>query len=525
MKIALIQLDFILGSRILLSLLREKGYEAKSLQINIRYTDLLSQEDLDIIYGYVKGSDVVGLSFTTFHALVAKQLAIFLKKKSIKYIITGGNHVTALPDEAIAFSDIVITYEAEITLLKVLEALKERRDLSGIKGVIYKKNGSIVRNNEAHDIVWELDTIPFQSVDVNVIKYFNFQKKLYTPDKSEIFPHSGNCYFILASRGCPFKCTYCFNTVYHSIDKRFGRVRKRTIGNILDEMEYALSNGFESFRITDDHFFSFSLKEIESFNEGYKKRIKKPFSVMGVNPNNFKATTTEEKLKLLLDCGMTDIRIGIQSGSNKTLTMFNRGYKAEDIPKLLAPIEKHRNIIRGESPHDRLHVALDFICDAPWEDEADKKATIKLAQKVLKQYTIFFYTLVYFPKTVLYEKALKNGWIDNKKKDIYMRGIAGVDDNIYNRVLFLIAVTKERGIALSEELIDHILELSPSNQNLAESIVDSFINSIVEVEKHHNVKLKHAVLHPYLTGFNKWTKTVGKVGKKVLFRSYHEPYG
>jgi hypothetical protein len=49
MNITLIQIDLVLGARILLSLLREKGFNAKLLQINIEYTDSLSEEDLNII--------------------------------------------------------------------------------------------------------------------------------------------------------------------------------------------------------------------------------------------------------------------------------------------------------------------------------------------------------------------------------------------------------------------------------------------------------------------------------------------
>lgn len=526
MKITLIQIDLVMGSRILLALLHEMGYHLKSLQINIRYTDLLSQEDLDIIYEYVRGSDVVGLSFNTFYAVAARELALYLKRRGIKFIVTGGNHVTALPEEAIEYSDIVVKSEAELTLPKILEALKHNRlkDLSHVKGIVYKDGSEVICNNGAPDIVWELDSIPFQSVDTDMIKYFNCERKLYTPGKRELFPHADQSYFILASRGCPFICTYCSNSLYQSIASGLKTVRKRSIDNIIGEMEYGLSNGFESFRIYDDNFFSFTLDEIEEFSREYMRRVKRPFSVMGVNPNNFRSTQAEKKLKLLIDCGLVDIRIGVQSGSDKTLTIFKRGYKAKELPGLLAPIERNRRTI-WDSPYDKLHVALDFICDAAWETEEDKIATIRLAQEILSEYSIFFYTLIYLPGTDIYKEGLKKGWIDDRVKDIYLRGIAGIDDNIHNRMLFLIAITKERGFALPNRLIDHILQLAKDAPETAEGIIDSIIHSMNKIEEHHKVNLKHAASHPYLTGFNKWTKTKGDVGREVLFRSYHEPYG
>lgn len=524
MKITMIQIDLVMGARVLLSLLLRKGYEVKSLQINIRYCDVLSQDDLDIIYEYVGDSDVVGLSFNTFYTMAAEKLALFLKKKGIKYIITGGNHATALPLDVIAFSDIVVKYEAEITLPKVLEALKAGGSLKGISGILYKSGGSVIDDGNPPEIVKNLDILPFQSIDTGIIKYFSQERKIYTPEKSELFPNPGNCYFILASRGCPFACTYCSNSLYHAINKGFNTVRKRSIINTLEEMEYALNNGFDSFYITDDHFFSFTLEEIEFFSKEYKERIRKPFSVVGLNPNSFRSASAEKKLKLLIGCGLTDIRIGIQSGSNRTLKIFKRNYKAEEIERLLAPIERNKSTI-WPPPYDKLHVALDFICDAVWEEEEDKVATIKLAQKVLSQYTIFFYTLVYLPGTELYTMAIQNHWIDSIEKDVYLRGIAGVDDNIYNRILFLIAVTKERGITLSERLTDNILMLSRTDQGTAKDVINIAIECINGIEKHYNVNTGHATLHPYLTGFNEWTKTTGETGRKVLFRSYHKPYG
>ncbi|MFH1318832.1 MAG: radical SAM protein, partial [Candidatus Omnitrophota bacterium] len=307
-------------------------------------------------------------------------------------------------------------------------------------------------------------------------------------------------------------------------NKTFSRVRKRSISNVLNEMEYALSNGFKSFSITDDHFFAFTLEEIGYFSSEYNKRIKRPFSIVGLNPNNFREKSAEEKLKLLVGCGLTDIRIGIQSGSDKILNIFKRGYRAEEIPELLLPIDRNRKTI-WNTPHDRLHVGLDFICDAVWETKEDKIATIKLAQRVLKQYSIFFYTLIYLPGTEIYDLVFKDGLIKDRVRDIYMRGIAGVDDNIYNRLFFLIAVTKERGINLSEELIGHILGLSDSEPVAANEIINSIISCIVETERHHNVNIEHAALYPYLTGFTEWTKKTGELGRKVLFRSYHQPYG
>ena len=302
------------------------------------------------------------------------------------------------------------------------------------------------------------------------------------------------------------------------------KVRKRSITNIITEMEYAVKTGFTSFFITDDNFFSFSLEELKEFNTQYKAKINKPFSVAGLNPNNFKSPTTEKKLLILIDCGLSDIRVGIQSGNNNTLKYFKRGYKADEVLDLLEPLEKYRKTI-WPHPHNTLKVSIDFICDSPWETDEDKIATIKFALKILKQYSLLSYTLVYLPGTELYRQAVENKWIDDNYKDIYFRGIAGVNDTIFNRLLFLIAVMKEREVTISEKMVDHILAVAKDDLNMAKEIINSYLECINGIERHHNVNLSHVAEYPYLTGFNEWVKTSGEIGKRVLFRSYHEPYG
>jgi len=133
--------------------------------------------------------------------------------------------------------------------------------------------------------------------------------------------------------------------------------------------------------------------------------------------------------------------------------------------------------------------------------------------------------LVYLPGTEIYNQSVKEGWIEDKVNNIYLKGIAGVEDNVYNRLLFLIAIVKERGVTLSDAFIEMLLEMCQKDTENAQVTISSMIHCINGIEKHHDVNLKHAALHPYLTGFNEWTKQTGEVGKKVLFRSYHEPYG
>lgn len=526
MKILLISIDLVLGTRILMSVLKDQNFQVHNLQIvGIKYSDDFTGKALQDIYDFSKDYDIVGLSFNSFYSLVAANLGKYLKSKGIRWIITGGPHTTALPEEVLTYSDVAVIYEAELTFPKLLRNLSsDKKSCSNVNGIVFKNKYGQIVNTGCPEIETNLDNIPFQSFSYEDITYYDFLDKTFKkPTIDNFFTRDGRNYFIMTSRGCPFNCTYCCNNLFSKINKNFVKIRKRSIHNIISEMKIAKKFGFKGFYIADDNFLAFTLDEIENFSRIYKSLIKLPFGIAGINPNNMRAMDSAKKIELLLTAGLSDVRIGVQSGSNKTLKIFNRRYTVEELPTLVKNFGDRKTIWKGTN--NKLRVAIDFICDAPWENKKDKLDTIKLANNLLPAYSAFFYTLIYLPGTDIYELALKKGWANNRERDIYLRGIAGVDDNIYNRLLFLVAVLKERGARLPDEIISHVLDIDRKNPDLSEKFIDSVIKVINDVESHHSFNLEHLTLHPYLKGFNKWEKTIGQKGKRVLFRSYHEPYG
>lgn len=409
MKLLLISIDLVSGTRILINVLKNKGVTVHNLQIiGIRYSDIFSKKALQDIYQFTRGYDVIGLSFNSFYSLLARQLGKYLKSRDTKWIITGGPHATAAPEEVMEYSNVAVIYEAELTLPKLLESLNKKESFSDIKGIIFRNKHNRIINTGCPIIESNLDNIPFQSFSDQDITYYDFlDNNFKKPTIDNLFPHGGKNYFIMTSRGCPFKCTYCCNNLFVKLNKEFKKVRKRSIQNIISEMKIAKQFGFNGFYISDDNFLSFDLNEIKKFSKLYNSLIKLPFGISGINPNNMKSWDSSDKIDLLLSCGLSDVRIGVQSGSNKTLKIFKRGYTSEELPNLLSIFDNKKTI--WKEANYRLRIAVDFICDAPWENEQDKLDTLRLANNLLSTYGIFFYTLIYLPGTDIYEIALKKG--------------------------------------------------------------------------------------------------------------------
>jgi radical SAM superfamily enzyme YgiQ (UPF0313 family) len=133
--------------------------------------------------------------------------------------------------------------------------------------------------------------------------------------------HSGRgkqMYKTMLSRGCLFECTYCCNSAFKKLYPNQNHIRKRSLDNVLRELVEVKNAG--RIKFVDDHFFSYTEEEIEDFCKKYKKTTNLPLQVIGVAP----ATFNRKKLALLVDAGLTYLRIGIQSGSENTKKLFKR---------------------------------------------------------------------------------------------------------------------------------------------------------------------------------------------------------
>ena len=141
-------------------------------------------------------------------------------------------------------------------------------------------------------------------------------------------------------------------------------------------------------------------REIEEFAELWKAELDLPFAVYGVIPNYVK----RDKFELLTWAGMNRVRMGIQSGSRKTLEFYKRPSPPE---KILAAGAVNASF----SPKYHIPPAYDIITDNPIETREDIRETLQLLYDMERPYTLFIYSLKVIPNTEL-EKAMKERGID-----------------------------------------------------------------------------------------------------------------
>lgn len=121
-----------------------------------------------------------------------------------KLIIMGGEHVTACADyiiESCPAVDVCVLGEGEETVCDLVDAHMSGRPLGEVTGIVYRQDGKAMRT-QRRGRVRNLDDIPEPDWSIVPIERYIDHGVTYGANLGRSIP-------LLASRGCPFQCTFC----------------------------------------------------------------------------------------------------------------------------------------------------------------------------------------------------------------------------------------------------------------------------------------------------------------------------
>jgi anaerobic magnesium-protoporphyrin IX monomethyl ester cyclase len=187
------------------------------------------------------GPSVVGLTAVTPTYPAARALGASARAMGGCTVVMGGPHATALPGDVLreAGADVVVVGEGERTLAELVRALGEQAGLEGVPGLAWLEDGE-VRFSGPRPLLEDLDDLPLPA------RYLLRQPLGYRPTDARARPVAT----LLASRGCPGRCTFCAS---HLIAGR--RVRRRSTEAIVEELRYLRRRcGVREVHLVDDCF-------------------------------------------------------------------------------------------------------------------------------------------------------------------------------------------------------------------------------------------------------------------------------
>ena len=376
------------GSRVKSVFCAGLGYVAESLKssgIDYRVLDMSLGYSPRALFALVDNyePDLIGFSLMTYRYQESYGLITALKRRFPAIpIAAGGPHLSLFREEVLKDCpslDFGVTLEGEETIVELCLGLAPE----SIKGLLFRKEKNIVYTGDRLFIA-NLDRLPFP-------KYEAFELNRSIDKKVNALP-------IITSRGCPFNCIYC--PVKYSIGAEF---RYRSPENILNELLYWYERGYRRFSFGDDNFTLIKDRVYQLcrlINEHKMVDLKLSCD------NGIRADKVDKDLLTLMkEAGFYRIAFGVEAGNNKILKILN---KHEDIETILTRIR--------EASELGYEIDLFFLVGSPGETRQDLEDSFKIAltQPINVAY---FYNIIPFPKTVLFDYIAKHGRLLRKPQE------------------------------------------------------------------------------------------------------------
>ncbi|MBI5788595.1 MAG: B12-binding domain-containing radical SAM protein [Candidatus Schekmanbacteria bacterium] len=382
-----------------------------------------------------KNYDLIGISLTSNFFDHARLITKLIKKNFTVPIVWGGVHPTVRPDECMQYADLVIRGEGENALLALVQAIEHGGGFEAVSSLTYKVNGEI-RHNPIGPLVQDLDALPFQDYDFST-HYIAYHYRILPMNEDLIykimpcgFGDGSYGYSTMATRGCPYGCTYCINSSLRDIYKGKGKIlRKRSYENVVDELADAKRRMPKlTYMLFSDETFlrGKGLDWIKNFCALYKAKVGLPFYCC-FSPED----VSEEALAMLADAGLFNVQMGIQSGSKRTLIdVYDRKDNTENLVKAAHILNKFS---------DRIMPLFDVILDNPYETDEDRKETIKFLLRLPRPYELQLFSLTWYPGATITEKAVADGYVKDVIKDVYRKHYQSYDrTNYYNLLISMV---------------------------------------------------------------------------------------
>tara|TARA_Y100000031_G_scaffold156422_1_gene210897 strand:- start:552 stop:1901 length:1350 start_codon:yes stop_codon:yes gene_type:complete len=317
-----------------------------------------------------------------------KKVTREIKRFSNNPIIVGGSIVLSAP-EIIKnrFIDALVFGESEYSVVEIADRIHNKKSFSDIPGIITCKNNLIIRNKEINTI-HNLDELPFPDRDIYK-EYYNILEK----GRSTLFK---------TSRGCAYKCSFCFYNTLKNQSEYPVMTRKRSVKNIIEEIKSInKKNPIKRIHFFDSIFIT-NKKWLMKFLKIYKKEINIPFTC-----NAHYNFIDEEIIRELKKSHCHTLQIGIESGDdyfrNKIL---KKNISNNQIIKIARLLHKYK----------LKFISLNMMV-FPGETFEQAMKTVRINQKIKPDY-VSVDMLLHYPNLEVTNYALKNGYLKKEKLEL-----------------------------------------------------------------------------------------------------------
>jgi anaerobic magnesium-protoporphyrin IX monomethyl ester cyclase len=293
-------------------------------------------------------------------------------------VVVGGPHPSMVGEAVLAHPeiDIAVLREGERTLVELLEALGAGRPLDGVRGIVYRSDGRVVRT-PPRELIENLDSLGFPHRHApDVLKDY------------ELYPIEAFAN-VFTTRGCPYQCFFCGS---REIWTR--KVRFRSPDNVTAEMTALRELGLNRVRFDDDTF---------GVNKGHIDAlcgaILRDCPGMEWTCEIHVRLVDEPTIARMKAAGCRWIQLGVESGNNSILDQIRKGFTIDEALDACRIIKEHG-----------IGLEVFFIVGFPQDTEETLADTVAAMRKI-KCDKIAYSIFTPYPGTEAFEFCKDHGLI------------------------------------------------------------------------------------------------------------------
>jgi hypothetical protein len=262
-------------------------------------------------------------------------------------IVLGGHHPTAMPESVMASSavDFVIRGEGEIAMPLLAKALSKGSGYDAIPGLVFRNKDGTIQSNPAARIQ-DLDDYPLPATRLINQKFYGRK--------------NGASTVIVASRGCPMKCSYC--CFGDQSDLSF---RLKSVDTVIREIERLAGQNNPGFIDFEDENLSLDRRWfLRLLNEITDRFGEARFELRAMN-GLYPPSLDEEVVGAMKSAGFKTLNLSLGSTCKQQLNRFNRADVSAAFDRALKLAERYK-----------LGAVGYVICAAPFQCVGDSIADL-----------------------------------------------------------------------------------------------------------------------------------------------------
>jgi radical SAM superfamily enzyme YgiQ (UPF0313 family) len=294
-----------LGLRYLASSLRSAGHDVHIESFGIETGPLISMAQQWV-------PDIVGFSMIfQFMAPDFAQVISALRAAGVSAHFTMGGHYASFAPETLLHLipelDSVVRFEGERTFVELTRSIISGWQWHDICGIAWRDSNGVHTNLLREDPV-DLDSLPWpERADIAY-------------DQQELPTAS-----ILASRGCPYKCSFCSIITFYEGNGTRGRRRRDPI-QVVNEMEYLVRERSVRLILFQDDDFLAGGRDAREWAQTIAREVirRRLPDQMRFKFSCRSDEVREDTLTPLIEAGLTHVYLGVEAGDPDSLKTLNK---------------------------------------------------------------------------------------------------------------------------------------------------------------------------------------------------------